>query len=108
MNANTHYLDLSVVYGSDDKTAEELRTKENGKLKISPLKNHHEKLLLPPGPEPLGRPCSLAREVSGVEPADDIKCFNAGETIATITVLSRLFLIKRNPCCFTKVTVDQA
>ena len=79
MNANTHFLDLSLVYGSDDKTAGELRTKESGKLKISPLKSNHEKLLLPPGNEPLGRPCSLAREVSGVAPSDDIKCFDAGE-----------------------------
>nr|CAH0110489.1 unnamed protein product [Daphnia galeata] len=77
INANTHFLDLSLVYGSDDKLAEELRTKENGKLKISPLKSNHEKHLLPPGPEPLGRPCSLASSVSGVQPADDIKCFNA-------------------------------
>ncbi len=79
MNANTHFLDLSLVYGSDDKTAEDLRTKENGKLKVSPLKNHHEKLLLPPGESPLGRPCSLAREISGVEESSEIKCFNAGE-----------------------------
>ena len=67
------------MYGSDDKLAEELRTKVNGKLKISPLKSNHEKHLLPPGPEPLGRPCSLASSVSGVQPADDIKCFNAGK-----------------------------
>lgn len=87
MNANTHFLDMSVVYGSDDKTAEELRTKEGGKLKISPLKNHHEKRLLPPGPEPLGRPCSLARSVSGVEPSDEIKCFNAGEIFVLLKKL---------------------
>lgn len=82
LNDNTHFLDLSLVYGSDDKTADELRTKEKGKLKINSPRSDHESALLPPGENPLGRPCSLAREVSGINPPADIKCFAAGARYA--------------------------
>lgn len=100
LNDNTHFLDLSLVYGSDDKTADELRTKEKGKLKINSPRSDHESALLPPGENPLGRPCSLAREVSGINPPADIKCFAAGDGRSSVTpkmaVSQTVFLREHN------------
>ena len=84
MNANTHYLDLSLVYGSDDKRAGELRTNENGKLNVTSRrdKGPNELDLLPPLPDntsPLNAPCTLTKEISGIDPPEEVKCFKAGE-----------------------------
>lgn len=84
LNANTHYLDLSLVYGSDDKTAGELRTMENGKLNVTSRKDKgpNERDLLPPSADnvsALNAPCTLAKEVSGIDPPEEVKCFKAGE-----------------------------
>ncbi|XP_032786422.2 peroxidase [Daphnia magna] len=78
MNQLTHFLDNSNVYGSDDTEAAALRTFENGALKVTPQKGHHELDLLPPDNDPEMN-CTLPKAVSGVEAPKHIKCFKAGD-----------------------------
>lgn len=80
MNQLTHFLDNSNVYGSDDTEAAALRTFENGALKVTPQKGHHELDLLPPDNDPEMN-CTLPKAVSGVEAPKHIKCFKAGEKL---------------------------
>ena len=80
MNQNTHYLDSSNVYGSNEETANQLRTFKGGLLKSTPRPGHHyqkQKPLLPPDLETTIN-CALPRNVSGVEPPRDVRCFASG------------------------------
>uniref|UniRef100_A0A0P5PEE0 Chorion peroxidase n=1 Tax=Daphnia magna TaxID=35525 RepID=A0A0P5PEE0_9CRUS len=87
LNDNTHFLDLSLVYGSDDKKAGELRTREKGELKVTARHGGPEFDLLPPldGTSPLNAPCTLPKEVSGIDPPSDVKCFKAGDGRSDVT-----------------------
>lgn len=69
-------MDLSLVYGSDDKKAGELRTREKGELKVTARQGGPEFDLLPPLDG--ASPCTLPKEVSGIDPPSDVKCFKAG------------------------------
>jgi peroxidase len=81
MNQNTHYLDQSGLYGSDDQLAGELRTFEKGALKVfvRPGKgcHHHDMDLHPPDNE-TDVDCALSKAITGVNPPPEIKCFKAG------------------------------
>ncbi len=79
LNANTHFLDLSLVYGSDDASAVELRTNKSGKMNVTSREGDLD--LLPPtgNNSPLNAPCTLPKEVSGIDPPSDVKCFKAGK-----------------------------
>ena len=82
MNHNTHYLDLSAVYGSDDQVAREVRTFKNGALNVTRLRNgyHYQMDLLPPDEiESQISSCALSKAVTGIDPPPEVKCFKAGE-----------------------------
>lgn len=78
MNQNTHYLDHSNVYGSDDEEARALRTFQGGAMKVTPQKGHHAMDLLPPDNDPEMN-CTLSKRISGIDPPPFVKCFKAGE-----------------------------
>ncbi|XP_057375077.2 peroxidase-like [Daphnia carinata] len=88
LNDNTHFLDLSLVYGSNDKTARELRTGANGELNVTLKqgKGFHKFDLLPQSEgSPLQAPCTLPRELTGVEPPQNVRCFKAGDGRPDVT-----------------------
>ncbi|KAK4008473.1 hypothetical protein OUZ56_013613 [Daphnia magna] len=88
LNGNTHFLDLSLVYGSDDKTAGELRTNVSGELNVTLKqgKGSHKFDLLPPlDGSPLHAPCTLPRELTGIEPPQNVRCFKAGDGRPDVT-----------------------
>ncbi|KAI9554243.1 hypothetical protein GHT06_019515 [Daphnia sinensis] len=88
LNDNTHFIDLSLVYGSNDKLASELRTRVNGELNVTLKQGRgfHKFDLLPPNEgSPLHAPCTLPREVSGVEPPSNVRCFKAGDGRPDVT-----------------------
>ena len=73
------------MYGSDDKTAAVLRANETGKLNVT--KRPGDLDLLPPSGNisaALNAPCTLSKEVSGIDPPEDVKCFKAGEKTCNI------------------------
>ncbi|KAK4015956.1 hypothetical protein OUZ56_030921 [Daphnia magna] len=76
MNQFTHYLDQSNVYGSDDKLANELRTFQEGKLKVT----RRSDLDLLPADDESKVSCALSKRVSGIDPPSDVKCFKAGDS----------------------------
>ncbi|EFX63496.1 hypothetical protein DAPPUDRAFT_268331 [Daphnia pulex] len=76
MNQLTHFLDNSNVYGSDDKTARELRTFKKGGMKVTP----RNELDLLPADEESKVSCTLSKTVSGIDPPTDVKCFKTGDT----------------------------
>ncbi|XP_057375639.1 peroxidase-like [Daphnia carinata] len=78
MNGNTHFLDLSNVYGSDVNTAESLRTFEKGHLKVTRRRGHHELDLLP-ADNATQLNCALSKAVSGIPPPPEVRCFKAGD-----------------------------
>ena len=78
MNQNTHFLDSSQVYGSDDETAKILRTFSKGALNVTSRKGHHGMDLLPPDNAARDN-CTLPKSVSGIDPPSHVKCFKAGE-----------------------------
>ncbi|EFX86585.1 hypothetical protein DAPPUDRAFT_307784 [Daphnia pulex] len=100
MNANTHFLDLSLVYGSDAATAAELRANSSGKLNVTSRGGDLD--LLPPSGDssPLSAPCTLPKEVSGIDPPADVKCFKAGDirpdVTPTMAVTQTIFLREHN------------
>ncbi|CAF1039310.1 unnamed protein product [Adineta ricciae] len=69
MNANSHYIDLSVTYGSTRLTAHGLRTGTNGFLKTA--KRPWSKFDLPPGQRE-GKSC--------VDGTDSERCFAGGDS----------------------------
>ena len=83
MNQNTHFLDSSQVYGSDDETAKILRTFSKGALNVTSRKNHHHEMdLLPPDNNSTMK-CNLSKAVAGFDPPAHVKCFKAGEMYAS-------------------------
>ncbi|KZS13261.1 Peroxinectin [Daphnia magna] len=87
MNQNTHFLDLSGLYGSDDKVAAELRTFEKGALKvlIRPRHAYHHDMDLHPPDNDTDVDCALSRAVTGIDPPEEIKCFLAGDNRINVT-----------------------
>lgn len=77
MNGNTHFLDQSNVYGSDEKQSAAVRTFQNGTLKATPQKGHRELDLLPPDKSSETN-CTLSKDISGIDPPADVKCFKTG------------------------------
>lgn len=78
MNGNTHFLDQSNVYGSDEKQSAAVRTFQNGTLKSTPQKGHQGLDLLP-SDDSADTNCTLSKDVSGLDPPDDVRCFKSGE-----------------------------
>lgn len=76
MNGNTHFLDQSNVYGSDDTAAAELRTFVKGGLKVNQQQNHHLDLLPPDNNTETN--CTLSKPVSAVAVPVKVKCFKSG------------------------------
>lgn len=93
MNQNTHFLDLSGLYGSDDKVAAELRTFEKGALKvlIRPRHAYHHDMDLHPPDNDTDVDCALSRAVTGIDPPEEIKCFLAGDEKGFI----RFFIVEQ-------------
>ncbi|KAI9554244.1 hypothetical protein GHT06_019516 [Daphnia sinensis] len=88
LNGNTHFIDLSLVYGSDDQKAGELRSRVNGELSVFVKQGpgfHKFDLLPQTDSSPLNGPCSLPKAVTGVEPPENIKCFKAGDGRPDVT-----------------------
>jgi len=77
MNQVTHFMDQSNVYGSDLNETLSLRTLTGGALKITPRRGHHGLALLPPD-ENATTNCTLSKNVTGIEPPKEVKCFKAG------------------------------
>ena len=77
MNQVTHFMDQSNVYGSDLNGTLELRTFTGGALKVTPRRSHHELALLPPDLNAATN-CTLSKNVTGIEPPKEVKCFKAG------------------------------
>jgi peroxidase len=77
MNQVTHFVDQSNVYGSDLTETNELRTFIGGALKVTPRRGHHGLVLLPPD-EKAETNCTLSKNVTGIEPPKEVKCFKAG------------------------------
>ncbi|EFX82421.1 hypothetical protein DAPPUDRAFT_49291, partial [Daphnia pulex] len=63
MNDNTHFLDASQVYGSDEKKAKDLRSTFD----------------LLPADDEFTAPCTLSKTLSGIDPPSHVKCFDAGD-----------------------------
>ncbi|XP_032795230.2 peroxidase [Daphnia magna] len=89
MNDNTHFLDASQVYGSDEKHAKQLRsTTDKGRLDVTHKwklpAGHHQMDLLPPD-NSVKDPCTLSKAVSGVDRPKHVKCFNAGDPRSNVT-----------------------
>ncbi len=70
-------MDQSNVYGSDLNETISLRTLTGGALKITPRRGHHGLALLPPD-ENSPANCTLSKNVTGIEPPKEVKCFKAG------------------------------
>ena len=77
MNQVTHFMDQSNVYGSDLNETLSLRTFVGGALKETPRRGHHGLALLPPD-ENAATNCTLSKNVTGIEPPKEVKCFKAG------------------------------
>lgn len=77
MNQVTHYLDHSNVYGSDLNDSLALRTFIGGALNVTQRRGHHELSLLPPD-DAAETNCTLSKNVTGIEPPKEVKCFKAG------------------------------
>lgn len=109
MNQNTHFLDLSAVYGSSEEVALEVRTFKNGALNVTRLRKgyHYQMDLLPPddvGPEI--STCALSKAVSGIDPPPEVRCFKAGEaarhsksTIGWIFIQKAIFCRRQSSEC---------
>jgi hypothetical protein len=69
MNGNSHYIDLSVTYGSTKSTAQGLRVFKDGLLKSST--RPWSKFELPPGQRD-GRSC--------IDPTESTRCFAGGDS----------------------------
>ncbi len=83
MNDNTHFLDGSQVYGSDEKKAKDLRSIVNqGHLRVTHFwkfpTGHHQFDFLPADDEATA-PCTLSKALSGIDPPSHVKCFDAGD-----------------------------
>lgn len=89
MNQFTHYLDQSNVYGSDDKLANELRTFQEGKLKVT----RRSDLDLLPADDESKVSCALSKRVSGIDPPSDVKCFKAGNLPVKETCFRTIIII---------------
>lgn len=93
MNQNTHFLDLSAVYGSDDELARDLRTFKNGALNVTRRygRGRHCTLDLPPPDDESQEisTCALSKAVSGIEPSPKIRCFKAGNLSLTKCGISK-------------------
>ena len=77
MNQVTHFIDHSNVYGSDLNETMGLRTFVGGALNVTTRRGHHELPLLPPD-ENATTNCTLSKNLTGIEPPNDVKCFKAG------------------------------
>lgn len=77
MNQITHFLDNSNVYGSDDEEAASLRTFNRGLMAITPQSGHDDLGLLPPDENP-DMECQINRNITGVDPNPEHRCFKAG------------------------------
>jgi len=92
MNQVTHFIDHSNVYGSDLNETLGLRTFVGGALNVT-IRKGHEFALLPPD-ENATTNCTLSKNVTGIEPPRDAKCFKAGALVFfEIKLQRRLFLI---------------
>ena len=76
MNQLTHLLDNSNVYGSDDEEAKALRTFKSGQLNVT-ARGGHRMDLLPPDNNP-EMECTLSKNLTGIDPPAEVKCFKAG------------------------------
>ena len=85
-------MDQSNVYGSDLNETLSLRTLTGGALKITPRRGHHGLALLPPD-ENAATNCTLSKNVTGIEPPKEVKCFKAG---ARFSLILFRFLIKKS------------
>ena len=111
MNHNTHYLDLSAVYGSDDQVAREVRTFKNGALNVTRLRNgyHYQMDLLPPDEiESQISSCALSKAVTGIDPPPEVKCFKAGEmnTHFQLKIKSKIVLVSNENNTILQVTIE--
>lgn len=83
MNQNTHFLDLSAVYGSDEQLARDLRTFKNGALNVTRVKGKGKHCIMDlPPPDDVGpeiSTCALSKAVSGIDPPPEVRCFKAGD-----------------------------
>ncbi|KAK4008470.1 hypothetical protein OUZ56_013610 [Daphnia magna] len=99
MNGNTHFLDQSNVYGSDEKQSAAVRTFQNGTLKSTPQKGHQGLDLLP-SDDSADTNCTLSKDVSGIDPPDDVRCFKSGDTRSNqspnLAVTHTVFLREHN------------
>ena len=104
MNDNTHFLDASPVYGSDDRKARDLRSPDNqGHLRVTHFwkfpTGHHQFDLLP-ADEEIDASCALSRAVSGIDPPNHVKCFDAGDprsnVIPGLSITHTIFLRQHN------------
>lgn len=89
MNDNTHFLDASHVYGSDEKEAKALRSAtDKGRMDVThgwKLPTGHHQMDLLPADASAKEPCTLSRAVSGIDPPKHVKCFHAGDPRSNIT-----------------------
>ena len=77
MNQVSHFLDHSNVYGSDVQTARSLRTLTGGALRSTNRRLHGELDLLPADTNSTDD-CTLPRNLTGINPPADVRCFRAG------------------------------
>lgn len=89
MNQNTHFLDLSAVYGSDEQLARDLRTFKNGALNVTRVKGKGKHCIMDlPPPDDVGpeiSTCALSKAVSGIDPPPEVRCFKAGDNRINVT-----------------------
>lgn len=99
MNQITHFLDNSNVYGSDDEEAASLRTFNRGLMAITPQSGHDDLGLLPPDENP-DMECQINRNITGVDPNPEHRCFKAGDSRANeapqLAVTHTLFMREHN------------
>ncbi|XP_068191410.1 eosinophil peroxidase [Antennarius striatus] len=101
INALTAYLDLSQVYGSEDKLAQYLRnlTNDGGLLRVNTQFKDNNRELLPFHPLEV-KMCATRRRVTNDTNAEEVPCFIAGdvrvdENIA-LTSIHTLFMREHN------------
>ena len=104
MNDNTHFVDASHVYGSDESKAKDLRSTVNqGHLRVTHFwkfpTGHHQFDLLPANEESVVS-CALSKAVSGIDPPEHVKCFDAGDPRSTeipnLAIVHTIFLRQHN------------
>ena len=95
MNQNTHFLDLSGLYGSDDQVAAELRAFDKGALKVlaRPRRGYHHDMDLHPPDNDTDVDCALSKAVTGIHPPPELKCYKAGIKKLKTEKLAQIYLI---------------